>query len=260
MHLTGRFAGDRNFGRRSSSYPCSFRNHSFTVRSDPARPGRDGQRARPSSPEGSGAPGPRRVVHATDHSQADGGIRRGRTRRRRVCIPGVGQPLRHTPPGGTAPRATRRSSSRSTTRRPVAPTTSRSSRAYADTTPEGTPVYIYVPAGALDGVEPGRRAQPRPAFDPNPDDEFVPCADARTPRLRAPQAQIDYLGDELADQIVAVDEDALRPDGRGRPERPASDSLVTLVYNVQDDELLRLRRDDLHRRLLRARVHRRRRA
>ena len=72
------------------------------------------------------------------------------------------------------------------------------------------------------------------------------------------QAQIDYLGDELADQIVAVDEEHFGPMDAADPADPASDSLVMLVYNVQDDELLRLRRDHLHGRLLRTGLHRQR--
>ena len=52
-------------------------------------------------------------------------------------------------------------------------------RVYANTTPDGTPVYIYVPEGTpLDGRAPTGVASLDPAFDHNPGDEFVPCADA----------------------------------------------------------------------------------
>src|ERR671913_711283 len=72
-------------------------------------------------------------------------------------------------------------------------------RAYAGTTPDGTPVYIYVPAGTpLDGSTPTGVASLDPAFDHNPDDEFVPCATADAADFRLSQAQIDYLGDTLA--------------------------------------------------------------
>ena len=78
------------------------------------------------------------------------------------------------------------------------------------------------------------RAQPRPGVRPQPDDEFVPCAeDAADYALT--QAQIDYLGDQLADQIVAVDEEHFGPMDAADPADPSSDSLVTLVYNVQDE-------------------------
>jgi hypothetical protein len=106
-------------------------------------------------------------------------------------------------------------------------------RAYAGATPEGTPVYVYVPVGALSGVTGVHSLDP--AFDHNPNDEFVPCADADPADYRITQAQIDYLGDELADQIVAVDEDHFGQMGAADPGNPDSEALVTLVYNVQDD-------------------------
>ena len=45
-------------------------------------------------------------------------------------------------------------------------------RVFAGTTGDGTPVYIYVPEGAIadesvDWID--------PSFDPNPDDDFEPC-------------------------------------------------------------------------------------
>ena len=48
------------------------------------------------------------------------------------------------------------------------------------------------------------------------------------------QAQIDYMGDQLADQIVAVDEEHFGEMDAADPAEPASDSLVMIVYNVQD--------------------------
>ena len=45
-------------------------------------------------------------------------------------------------------------------------------RVYANTTPDGTPVYIYVPVGTpLDGSAPTGVASMDPAFDHNPDDD-----------------------------------------------------------------------------------------
>lgn len=108
-------------------------------------------------------------------------------------------------------------------------------RAYAGVTPDGTPVYIYVPAGTpLDGTAPTGIASLDPAFDHNPDDEFVPCADASVDDYVLTQAQIDYMGDQLANQIVAVDEEHFGLMDAADPSEPASDSLVMVVYNVQD--------------------------
>jgi len=108
-------------------------------------------------------------------------------------------------------------------------------RAYAGATPDGTPVYIYVPAGTpLDGSAPTGVASLDPAFDHDPSDEFVPCADASASDFVLTQAQIDYLGAELSNQVVAVDEEHYGPMDAADPSEPASDSLVMVVYNVQD--------------------------
>jgi hypothetical protein len=106
-------------------------------------------------------------------------------------------------------------------------------RAYAGETAEGTPVYVYVPLGALQG--PAGVDSLDPAFDHNPDDAFVPCATKSAESYRLTQAQIDYLGNELAHQIVAVDEAHFGQMGAADPADPASEALVTLVYNVQDE-------------------------
>ena len=108
-------------------------------------------------------------------------------------------------------------------------------RAYAGTTPDGTPVYIYVPEGTpLDGTAPTGVESLDPAFDHNPGDAFVPCADASADDYVLTQAQIDYMGDQLANQIVAVDEEQFGLMEAADPAEPASDSLVMVVYNVQD--------------------------
>jgi len=108
-------------------------------------------------------------------------------------------------------------------------------KAYSGVTPDGTPVYIYVPEGTpLDGTAPTGVDSLDPAFDPTAGDEFVPCADADASDYTVTQAQIDYMGDQLADQIVAVDEEHFGPMDAADPDDPASDSLVMLVYNVQD--------------------------
>ena len=80
--------------------------------------------------------------------------------------------------------------------------------AYAGTTTDGTPVYIYVPEGGIGGAEGVDSLDP--AFDHNPNDEFTPCADNSADDYLITQAQIDQLGDELADHIVAGRQGALR--------------------------------------------------
>ena len=107
---------------------------------------------------------------------------------------------------------------------------------YSNTTPDGTPVYIYVPADTpLDGTAPAGIASLDPAFDQNPDDEFVPCADSDVADFTLTQDQIQYMGDQLSSQIVAVDEEHFGPMDQADPDDPASDSLVMVVYNVQDE-------------------------
>lgn len=109
-------------------------------------------------------------------------------------------------------------------------------RVYSGKTDEGTPVYIYVPKGTpLDGSAPEGVHSMDPAFDHDPADEFTPCADNLASEFTLTQAQIDYLGAELTDQIVAVDEAHFGEMDAADPADPASDSLVTLVYNVQDE-------------------------
>ena len=109
-------------------------------------------------------------------------------------------------------------------------------RAYAGETDEGTPVYIYVPQGTpLDGSAPTGVHSMDPSFDHNPDDEFEPCADASAGDFTLTQAEIDYLGAQLSDQIVHVDEEHFGLMDAADPADPSSDSLVTLVYNVQDE-------------------------
>jgi hypothetical protein len=104
--------------------------------------------------------------------------------------------------------------------------------AYDNTTPTGTPVYIYVPEGAIgdptvDSVN--------PQFDHDPTDEFDPCADNTPAENLMTQEQIDALGDELANQIVAVDEAHYGEIGLADASDPNSDALVLLAYNVQDE-------------------------
>ncbi|MBM7505278.1 hypothetical protein ACFPER_17470 [Agromyces aurantiacus] len=109
-------------------------------------------------------------------------------------------------------------------------------RVYAGATPDGTPVYIYVPVGTpLDGSAPVGVDSLDPAFDHDPTDEFVPCAERDVEDFALTQAQIDYMGDILSDQIVAVDEEHYGFMDAADPNVPESDSLVMVVYNVQDE-------------------------
>jgi hypothetical protein len=109
-------------------------------------------------------------------------------------------------------------------------------RAFAGETSEGTPVYIYVPQGTpLDGTAPTGVHSMDPAFDHDADDEFVPCADNAAADWSLSQEQINHLGGELTNQIVSVNEEHFGPMDAADPADPASDSLVTLVYNVQDE-------------------------
>jgi Immune inhibitor A peptidase M6 len=107
-------------------------------------------------------------------------------------------------------------------------------RAYAGETPDGTPVYIYVPTGGIGGAEGVDSLDP--AFDQNPNDDFTPCADNSAGDYLITQAQIDALGDELTNHIVAVDEAHFGDVGTAvGSDGTSSDALVMLVYNVQDE-------------------------
>jgi hypothetical protein len=107
-------------------------------------------------------------------------------------------------------------------------------RAYAGQTPDGTPVYIYVPEGGIGGAEGVDSLDP--AFDQNPNDDFTPCAENTADDYLITQAQINALGNELASHIVAVDEAHYGDIGTAvGADGTSSDALVMLVYNVQDD-------------------------
>ncbi|HYI22125.1 MAG TPA: hypothetical protein VEX62_05755 [Candidatus Limnocylindrales bacterium] len=106
-------------------------------------------------------------------------------------------------------------------------------KVYAGTTDDGTDIYIYVPVGAL-GAETAEGVDPN--WDPNPDDEFVPCGSQFDPGdYVMTQEQINLLGDQLKDQIVAVNVDHFGPIEPADPTDPESDALVVLAYNILDD-------------------------
>ena len=103
---------------------------------------------------------------------------------------------------------------------------------YDNATDSGTPVYIYVPDGAVGDPT---VASVNPAFDHNPGDEFDPCSENTTAENLMTQAQIQALGDELTDQIVEVDETHFGEIGEAVPGDPETEALVVLAYNVQDE-------------------------
>jgi Immune inhibitor A-like, MAM domain len=107
-------------------------------------------------------------------------------------------------------------------------------KAYAGTTTSGTDVYVYVPEGAftLDGDTSVPSLDPQ--WDPTPGDDFTPCADNTWQDYVITQAQVNELGDELVNQIVAVDEAHYGEIGLADESDSSSDALVMLVYNVQD--------------------------
>jgi hypothetical protein len=103
-------------------------------------------------------------------------------------------------------------------------------RAYAGETPDGTPVYVYVPTGTFDGAAGTHSLDP--AFDHDPDDEFVPCAEHDAADFDLTREQVTYVGDQLSNQILAVNEAHFGDLGAAAS---GSEALVTLVYNVQDE-------------------------
>ena len=87
-----------------------------------------------------------------------------------------------------------------------------------------------------------RSAAARPAWQHGPGSSTRtptttsrPCADNSASDYVITQAQINYLGDELSNHIVPVDEEHYGPIGLADPHDADSDALVMLVYNVQDE-------------------------
>lgn len=109
-------------------------------------------------------------------------------------------------------------------------------RAYAGQTPEGTPIYIYAPQGWESGAAgvPGLD----PSIDPDPADGLTPCATPDSEQVAlnnlSPE-KIAYLGDEIANHIVAINETHYGPIGNEMDGKPVDASLVVLIYNVYDE-------------------------
>ncbi len=103
-------------------------------------------------------------------------------------------------------------------------------RAYANTTVDGTPVYVYVPQGSIGNEDVFGMS---PALDPNPADAFAPCPSKfEAGDYLVTQDQINTLGDELTNQIVRVDEEHF---GFVGSAGDSGDAIVLLAYNVFDD-------------------------
>lgn len=103
-------------------------------------------------------------------------------------------------------------------------------QAYTNVTVDGTPVYVYVPQGSIGNEDIFGMS---PAIDPDPTDEFEPCASKfEAGDYLVTQDQINTLGDELTSQIVRVDEEHYGFVGNAGD---SGDAIVLLAYNVFDD-------------------------
>ena len=153
--------------------------------------------------------------------------------------------------------ANRRSRCRSTTARPAAPTT-RTSRASMRTPPRTAlpSTSTCPPAHRSTAPRPqaSRASIPPSTTTPMTSSCRAPTSDVDDYVLT--QAQIDYIGDQLVEPDRRRRRGALRPDGCGRPDRARERLARDGRLQRAGRELLRLRRDDLHGRLLRARLHR----
>jgi Immune inhibitor A-like, MAM domain len=110
---------------------------------------------------------------------------------------------------------------------------------FSGTTLNGTPVYVYAPVGGVGDVPTGVEGAD-PQWDPNPDDEFEPCATNATTDHQIRADQLTGLGNELvgnADDpgIVQVDTDHYGPIGEAKPGDPDSKALVVLAYDIRDE-------------------------
>jgi hypothetical protein len=108
-------------------------------------------------------------------------------------------------------------------------------RVFAGVAPSGTPVYIYVPSAYTVGTVPTGVRSMDPTVDWNPGDAYTPCATKKAADYVLTQAQIDMLGNQLADHILAVDEAHYGQAGLADPSDPSSDALVVIVYDLHDD-------------------------
>jgi hypothetical protein len=107
-------------------------------------------------------------------------------------------------------------------------------RAYSGTTANGTPVFVYVPQGALDPNTGTTVTGNDPTFDPKPNDEYKPCADNTRDQYKITQTQVTTLGDELKNRIVQVDTAHYGQIGDANKDGQTPDPLVVLAYDIID--------------------------
>ena len=108
-------------------------------------------------------------------------------------------------------------------------------KVYAGTAPSGTPIYIYVPNAYTIGSNPAGVRSMDPLTDWNTSDTSTPCAEKDPADYVITQAQIDHLGAELQNHILAIDEAHFGPAGEAIPGDPDSRAMVMVVYDLHDD-------------------------
>ncbi|HEU5000357.1 MAG TPA: hypothetical protein VFT68_15555 [Lapillicoccus sp.] len=106
---------------------------------------------------------------------------------------------------------------------------------FAGTAPSGTPIYIYLPKAYTIGSTPTGVRSMDPTVDWNPADDADPCAEKSATDYVVTQAQINQLGNELANHILAIDEAHFGPAGEAVPGDPDSRAMVMVVYDLHDD-------------------------
>lgn len=109
-------------------------------------------------------------------------------------------------------------------------------KAYAGSTPEGTPIYVYGPQGWQGGA--AGVVGLDPSIDPDPADEYLPCATPGSEDVALntlTPATVQLLGDEIASHIVAINETHYGPIGSEFQGTAVDPSLVVLIYNVYDE-------------------------
>jgi hypothetical protein len=108
-------------------------------------------------------------------------------------------------------------------------------RVYAGQAPSGTPVYVYIPAAYTVGTVPTGVRSLDPTYDWNPNDEFTPCDTKSADDYVVTQDEINLLGNELTNHILAIDEAHYGQVGLADPSDPSSDAMVMIVYDLHDD-------------------------
>ena len=126
--------------------------------------------------------------------------------------------------------------------------------AYAGATPTALPSTSMSRRAGTSTAEPASSASTRTSTRTPPTRTRPAAVPSRTTLMTA--ASIDELGDELANQVVAIDEAHFGAIGDAERAEPAATRWSCSFYNVFDDGVLRLRGDHVHGRLLRAGLRR----